>query len=351
MPNPAAFGREHAAAFASLALAGLLALAVPTFASDKGVAPPQGCTCHSDNPAAAVQVLVEGWPAVYKPLESYALNVSAVGDVAGVKGGFSVEVSKGSLSSTDPLVAASGRFATHTAADERAWPLLWRAPPEDSGNVTLTAYVNLVNGDATEGPEDHWNVGAFTAAEKAPEPPKPSSLHLSFSSAGPQPVAGRNITIAAHLTNFTEAPIPSAAIEFLAHVSFGVMPIGSARTDENGTARVNWTVVSAGEFLFIAHYDGSSKNLSSSANATVGVTDPDHVFERYYGRPSISKSTLFDPVRVPLGLVVGGVWLTFAYAGLLVLRVRKQGSPADDGPRGLLKLLVPTFGNAGRKKP
>jgi hypothetical protein len=129
------------------------------------------------------------------------------------------------------------------------------------------------------------------------------------------------------------------------------MPIGANRTDANGTARVNYTVIADGEFFFLAHYDGSSKNVSSDANATVDVGDPDHIFENYYGRPQVRQSGIFDPVRVPLGLIVGGVWLTFAYAGLEVLRVRKGGPAGNDGPRALLKLLVPQFSRMRRKKP
>lgn len=345
------FSRAHGAILAGLVLAGSLAFVLPIEASNDGVLPPQGCTCHDDNPSTAVQVQVDGWPAVYTPDESYALTVTATGDVPGTQGGLSVEVTKGSLSSADPLVAASGRFATHTAPGERAWPLVWRAPPEDSGGVTLTAYVNLVNGDGSNGPEDHWNVGTFTAVEKAPEPPKPSNLHLEFEWNGTGPIAGTNFTLVAVLSNFTSAPIVNAQVDFWAHLSFGVLAVGSARTDENGSARVNWTVVSGGEFLYLARYAGSSKNLSADANATLDISDPNHVFEGIYGTPATRSSSLFDPVRIPLALIVGGVWCTFAFAGVQVLRVRKQGSPANDGPRDLLRLLVPQFGSVRGKKP
>lgn len=339
--------RPQAGVWVALIGAGLLALVVPINGSDTGVVPPEGCLCHSDRASAAVVVAVDGWPAVYTPNEAYPLTVTATGDVPGVHGGFSTEVSKGSLSSADPAAAASGRFATHTSSAARTWPLLWTAPPEDSGGVTLVVYVNLVDGDGGEGPADHWNLGTFSAIEKAPEPPKPSYLNLSFESERGVPVAGRNFTIVATLKNFTEAPIRNAAISFSEHVAFGVLQIGESRTDANGTARLNLTVVSAGDFLIMASYGGSSKNESSTANATVVTHDPDQVFEQYYGRPSRTLTGPFDPVRVPLALIVGGVWLTFAFAMRQVLGARKVGAPASDGVRDLFRLV---FSRSGPKE-
>jgi len=327
--------------------AGLLAFVVPINGSDTGVVPPEGCTCHSELPSTAVVVSVDGWPAVYTPGEAYPLTITAAGDVAGAFGGFSTEVSKGSLSSTEPAVLASGRFATHTSDEQRVWSLLWTAPPEDSGGVTLVVYVNLVDGDGSENAADHWNLATFAAIEKAPEPPKPSHLNLSFESEGEAPVAGRNFTLAATLRNFTDAPIPNATVAFSQHVAFGVLRIGETRTDANGTARLNFTVVSAGDFMFLAAYGGSSKNESSSAIATVEAQDPYRVFERYYGRPSTSASGPFDPVRLPLALIVGGVWLTFAFAMRQVLGARKLGQPSADGLRDLVKLV---FSRSGPKE-
>ncbi len=343
--------RPHVAAFAVLAVAGLLAVALPSLGNREGVVPPQGCTCHNDNPNTAVEVHLDGWPVEYTPGQLYPLTVTGSGDVPGAQGGFSAEVNKGSLSSTDPLVTAAGRFATHSDSGERAWPVVWLAPPEDSGGVTLTVYVNLVNGDGSEGVEDHWNVASFSAVEKAPEPPKPSTLALAFEAANGTPTAGHNFSAVATLRNSTDAPIANALVTFLAHLRFGILPIASNRTDANGTARVNYSVVADGQFLVLAHYDGSAKNISSDANATVTVGDPDHLFDTYYGRPQVRQGGIFDPVRLPLGLIVGGVWLTFAYAALEVLRIRKAGEPSNDGPRDLLKLLVPQFGRIRRKKP
>ncbi len=344
-------GRPHAAVAACLVIAATAALTVPSFGSDTGVPPGPGCTCHSDFPSTAVNITATGWPEVYTPFERYTVTLAGEGDVLGLKGGFSAQVSKGNLSSPDPHVSAAGTYATHTDPNQRSWVVVWLAPTEDSGNATLTVYVNLVNGDGSEGPEDHWNHATFIAAEKAPEPPRPSNLHLMYASDGAGAIAGQNFSLVAHLTNSTEAPIGNALVAFSARLRFGTLPIGANRTDGNGTARINWSVVAAGDFLFLAHYDGSSKNLSADANATVGATDPNGVFKDDYGTPSVRKSGVFDPVRVPLALIVGGVWVTFALAGRQVLRVRKQGSPSNDGLRDLMRIVVPKFGRFGRKKP
>ncbi|HEX9710085.1 MAG TPA: choice-of-anchor V domain-containing protein [Candidatus Thermoplasmatota archaeon] len=338
-------GRAHAAVAVVLTAAFAFAVGVPIQGSDVGVLPAQGCTCHSDGPNFDVQIAVDGWPAIYTPDEAYPLIVHGEGPVTGAGGGFSVDVTKGSLSSTDPTVLASGNHATHTSGAKRSWPLLWIAPPEDSGNVRFTVFVNLVDGDGSDGPADLWSVLVLDAQEKAPEPPKPSSMVMAF--AGPDEVAqaGHNFTVHATIANSTGAPIPNATVTFAAKLSWGVLPLGAGTTDPNGTARANWSVPAPGDFLVTAYYDGSSKNLSSNGSVQVTVYDPEGVWQDLYGGQEKGVWTWFDPVRVPLGLLVGGVWLTFFYATFHILRLRKAGAREADGPVDLIKLL---FSRSGR---
>lgn len=336
---------------AVLLAAGAIAAAVPIQASESGVLPPQGCTCHSENANSEVVVTVEGWPDIYTPGEVYPLTIIGEGPVAGSGGGFSMDVTKGTLGSSDPAVAAAQSHATHVNGAKRSWTVVWTAPGEDSGNVRLTVYVNLVNGDGSDGPEDQWNLLILNAQEKAPEPPKPSGLTLFY--VGPEATAraGVNFTVQAALVNFSGDPIPNAPIEFSAKLTYGVLPLGTVRTDANGTASMNWSVPAPGEFLLVAYYSGSSKNLSSNASALVNVYDPDNVWEDLYGGQESGFATFLDPVRIPLGLLVGGVWATFFYATFLVLRVRKDGDKEKDGIKDLLALLFSRSGKGGSGKP
>lgn len=332
---------------ALLVAAGAFAVAVPIQASDSGVLPPQGCTCHSASADGEVQITVTGFPEVYTPDEVYPLTIVGEGPVVGSGGGLSMDVTKGTLASSDPVVAAGQSHATHTAGTKRSWTVTWTAPPEDSGNVRLTVYVQLVNGDGSDGPEDRWNLLQLTAQEKAPEPPKPSSLTMAYSGPGDSGSAGENFTVGALLLNFTGAPIPNANIEFEAKLTWGYLPLGTAVTDGNGTASINWSVPAPGVYLVVGTYSGSSKNLSSNASSLVTVNDPNDYWSDIYGGQQPGFSTFLDPVRVPLGLLVGGVWATFFYATALVLRVRKEGEKQDDSIRDLFKLLFSRRGGGG----
>lgn len=315
------------------------ALLVPVEGNLDGVSPPEGCTCHSEEASPGIKVVVDGWPAIYTPDSTYTLAVTATGSVSGSAGGFSMEVTKGSLYSSDPMVSASGKVATHSGPDHRQWTVEWRAPPEDSGDTSLVTYVNLANGDESEGEEDHWNVLTLSAKEKAPEPPKPSRLSLAFSGENGTLVAGRNITITATLTNFSGAPIRNAIVTFYQNTSYGQLAIGKNKTGADGRTPINWTVVSACECLFFAHYDGSSKNLSENATALASVTDPNGVFDTLYPPQTPFVFMQYYAVRGSVGLVIGAVWLTLLYAGLSVFKVRSLGASGGDGAGGPLSIL------------
>ncbi len=342
--------RTYAAMAVVLMAAGALAGALPIQASDSGVLPPQGCTCHAPDPNSEVSVAVDGWPAVYTPGDDYPLTIIGDGPIAGSGGGFSMDVTKGTLTTSDSVVAAAASHATHVSGAKRSWTVVWHAPPEDSGNVRLTVYINLVNGDGSDGPEDQWNLATMDAMEKAPEPPKPSTLSLNYAGPDQSGTAGENFTVGAHLVNSTGSPIPNAEITFRAKLSWGVLPLGTSKTDANGSATINWSVPAPGEFLIVGLYSGSSKNLSSNGSALVQVYDPNNIWEDYYGGQEGGFSTFLDPVRVPLGLLVGGVWATFFYATFLVLKVRKTGEKDGDTVRELIKLLFSRNGRGGSAK-
>ncbi|MFA5861730.1 MAG: Ig-like domain-containing protein [Candidatus Thermoplasmatota archaeon] len=317
-----------------------VAIIIPVQAHKDGHLPAEGCDCHAETPSPAVTILVEGWPTEFAPDKTYHLKVSTTGDVPGNSGGFSMDVSKGHLESSDPAVASFGKAATHANADQRVWNLDWIAPPEDSGAVHLIVYANVANGDGREGEEDHWNLIEMSAAEKAPEPPKPSNLVLAFSGNGTAPIAGQNVTITATLTNFTGAPIPKATITFFQNTSYGNMAIGSNVTGPDGRAPINLTVVAACECSFFAHYDGSSKNLSTNGTGIATITDPANVFDTLYPPPSAHVFASYYGVASSIGVVVVGVWLTLGYAAFTVAGVRSAGTPSDDGPRGLIRLIT-----------
>lgn len=316
-----------------------LALLPSAQAYPDGVSPPEGCRCHSETPSPDVTVSVDGWPTEYTPGFMYPLKIAAKGPTAGTAGGFAGEVSKGTFVTSDPAVTTSGKAATHKEPTKREWLVEWRAPPEDSGDTALTVFAQQANGDGTDSDADHWSKLELRAKEKAPEPPKPTTMKIAFSAANGTLLAGENVTIGVSLANFTGVPIPNATVTFFQNTTWGRLALGQNKTGPDGVAVLNWTVVSACECRFFAHYDGSARNLSVNLTTTALISDTNGVFEALYPEPSQAVFDSYWGVRAPLGLVVGGVWGTLAYAAFAAVRVRAIGAPADDGPRGLLRLM------------
>lgn len=316
-----------------------LVLLMPVEANRDGHRPPEACDCHSDNPAPSVHVNVDGWPTAFVPGKTYRLNVSADGGPPGTKGGFSMGVTKGTLLSDDPVVTTTGKEATHANPSKRLWTIDWKAPAEDSGETRLVVYVNNVNGDDEEGPEDLWNFVELRAPEKALEPPKPSSLGLVFAGKTGPPIAGQNVTITAKLANFAGLPIPRATVTFYQNTTYGQLPVGRAVTGADGSAPVTWKVPAACECRFFAHYDGSARNLSTNATGVAKITDPNGVFDSLYPPPAAHVFTSWVGVMSGIGAVVVGVWATLAYAAAAVIRIwslgarnEGAGAPAKGGP-------------------
>jgi hypothetical protein len=134
----------------------------------------EGCSCHNMTEALSVEALLDGLPGSYVPGEVYDLEVSFAGGPAVVGGpttGFDLHASAGELiapSGTDQvrIDPASGE-ATHSMEGTNAstWGLKWRAPGEETGQVTLTLIVLVGNGDGAQAPDDAWGREVWTVEE------------------------------------------------------------------------------------------------------------------------------------------------------------------------------------------
>lgn len=119
--------------------------------------------CHSAAPSTDVQVVVTGFPTTYQPGKTYTLTVTKDGgpdSTSAIEGGFYFEVSAGRLAVPETMAGkvqvVGGTAATHTAVGARQgiWAIEWTAP--GSGLVNAKAFVNAVNGDGTNSPDDQW---------------------------------------------------------------------------------------------------------------------------------------------------------------------------------------------------
>lgn len=112
-----------------------------------------GCSCHG---SVTVTYSLSGNPTTYSPGTTYSLSVDMTSASYSV-GGFSIEVTKGTLSNsgTNVKINTQGDSATHTTRSTPPWTVDWTAPSQGSGTMTLNLDVVGANangqnsGDAT----------------------------------------------------------------------------------------------------------------------------------------------------------------------------------------------------------
>jgi hypothetical protein len=125
-----------------------------------------GCTCHSPTPDPTVAVSINGLPNNYSSAQTYPLTLSLNGGPATALGGFNLEVSSGSLSTTDGNVQINiaQNQASHTNKNQRSWDIDWTAPGPGTGTVTFYLAGNAVNGNGKNN-GDGWNKNSWVVPE------------------------------------------------------------------------------------------------------------------------------------------------------------------------------------------
>ena len=139
-----------------------------------------GCSCHYSGSSPTI---THNIPTAYDAGQQYTLNIS-VSSSTGQKGGFSLEVNKGTLSSPGVGIGAvkinsAGSSATHTTSNNRAWTLAWTAPTTGSGSVTFGLACMAANGNGGTG-GDSWTTTSVTVPEtpQGNQPPTASNALL-----------------------------------------------------------------------------------------------------------------------------------------------------------------------------
>ena len=106
----------------------VLSFSTPVIAKEDGkFNSSNGCSCHSSSSTSTTPT--HNFPSSYTPSTSYSIQIGLTGGVSGTEGGFSLEVSKGTLSTGISIgsvqVNSAGLQATHTTSDYRSWGLYW----------------------------------------------------------------------------------------------------------------------------------------------------------------------------------------------------------------------------------
>ncbi|MEK9698481.1 MAG: choice-of-anchor V domain-containing protein, partial [Candidatus Poseidoniales archaeon] len=137
-----------------------------------------GCgSCHGSANSGVTPT--HNFPSMYTPGQTYTVTIGANGGVSGTSGGFSLEVTQGTLSNPGGFAQISQGSATHSGSNVRSWTVDWTAPPAGSGQVTIRLAVNTVNNNGMNS-GDAWNTLTTNIQEDVPanQPPSASNVQI-----------------------------------------------------------------------------------------------------------------------------------------------------------------------------
>ncbi|UCE37090.1 MAG: hypothetical protein JSW00_16615 [Thermoplasmata archaeon] len=148
--------------------------------SDMYDAAQTGCTCHDANPDVSVIITVTGFPAEYTPSTTYPITITVSGGASGTQGGFNLEVSAGTLSTSDSNVNINVPQDQATQSNDlvRTWAVSWTAPSSGTGTVNVWVAAMTANDDNKKDAGDLWNFWSDTIPEvvTANNPPEAKDL-------------------------------------------------------------------------------------------------------------------------------------------------------------------------------
>ena len=107
----------------------------------------------------------------------------------------------------------------------------------------------------------------------------------------------------------TDAPLAARPVSVFARTAFGFLDLGTAFTNEQGVASVEYAPLGEGEFLIGAAFAGGPDLLASVSWLRL-VVGPDGT--------SVGASPGLRFIEMVITLVLGGVWMTFGYSFYLV---------------------------------
>ena len=123
----------------------------------------RGCLCHGGK-SSEVTITVQGFPDIYNASERYNITFSINASLeraeedSGLMGGFRLLIDGGQVEfEDDAQYLENGWTHTTSSNEQRSWNLSWTSPQQDNELVSVSLFVNAVNGgDASSG--DKWGL-------------------------------------------------------------------------------------------------------------------------------------------------------------------------------------------------
>jgi hypothetical protein len=136
---------------------------VEAFPTGIGQMADRGCLCHGGE-SSEVIITVQGFPEIYNASQRYNITFSINASInraeedSGRMGGFRLLIDGGQVEFEDEAqYLEEGWTHTNSSNEQRGWNLSWVAPQRADELVSISVFVNAVNGgDASSG--DKWGL-------------------------------------------------------------------------------------------------------------------------------------------------------------------------------------------------
>lgn len=156
---------------------------------------------------------------------------------------------------------------------------------------------------------------------------QPTELTLELP---PEAGVGDSVAIDAYLRDQEGNPIPDQPVVFYTETAFlntyDNTVIGRVTTDENGRARLQYTLRSSGETKLTARFEGNAQWSGAKAKGSFTVSPGPQLYQEEV------------PFRVPgvnvalMAIILGTVWSIYLGVMILLLMVSRAGT--RESPRG-----------------
>jgi hypothetical protein len=182
-------------------------------------------------------------------------------------------------------------------------------------------------------------------------------LKLAFSNV----VAKSNsFTISASIQDANGKPVAGAPVKFYENTTFGKLLLKTVATNSLGVVTIDYSTSRPSVVQIIAEYSGDASYGRSSNVALItaasqatgtenadtlhpGAREPNQMPDRFYGilyPPNLSMIGVPEATNILTvilaGVVVLGVWFTYAYIGREIASLRKHGTPHQRKMRATL---------------
>ena len=157
-------------------------------------------------------------------------------------------------------------------------------------------------------------------AVKSPAPPEPAAAPMdTVLQVAMVKTDDQTVTATATLTDTGGKPIPGMMVTLVRRTAFGQLDLGSLKTDKNGTVKADVPAAPGQEISVTTRFTGNKMWKSAEAAGQVSVPPkPTDI------RPGGLTTPYPNPWFVALlGIVVGGVWSTYAWVFYTLGRIRR----------------------------